>query len=228
MNKILKVSNVSKTFGENGTKIFALNDISFSIEARALTAIVGRSGSGKTTLLNVIGGLERPNQGTVKIGDIDIYQLKDRENAKLRREKIGYIFQFLNLIPELTGYDNICIPSILNHKNPDKEFIEELIVTLGIKDVINKYPAQLSGGEQQRIAVARALSCKPDIILADEPTGSLDKRSGNQLLELLRFSCKEYEQAMLLVTHDLEIAKATNRIISIEDGKLISDIKGEI
>ncbi|SHJ60995.1 ABC transporter ATP-binding protein [Parasporobacterium paucivorans] len=227
MNEILKISNLSKTFGERGPKVNALNDLNLVIKSQSFTSIIGRSGSGKTTLLNIIGGLEPPTSGEIKIGDINPYKLNDNDRSKFRRRHIGYIFQFFNLLPELTVYENICLPSYLDHRYPDKCFIKKVLDKLALESMIHKYPAELSGGEQQRVAVARALSCKPEIILADEPTGNLDKRSGYELMDLLHYSCRMFNQTILLVTHDLEIARTADRIVTLEDGRIISDISGD-
>lgn len=226
MDKILRITNLSKTFGENGSRVNALNDLSFSIKSQSFTSIIGRSGSGKTTLLNIIGGLEPPTFGEIRIGDINPYKLKDNDRSKFRRRHIGYIFQFFNLLPELTVYENIYLPSYLDHHYPDKYFLNQVLNKLSLESMLHKYPAELSGGEQQRVAIARALSCKPEIILADEPTGNLDKRSGYELMDLLHFSCRLFKQTILLVTHDLEIARSADRIITLEDGHIISDISG--
>ncbi len=227
MNECVKVSNVYKIYGESSTKVTALDNMNLEIMAESFTAIIGRSGSGKTTLLNMLGGLEEPTSGSILVGDVNPYVLKDKERAQFRRRKVGYIFQFFNLLPELTVYENICIPSYLDRQYPDKSFLEQLIEKLGLTKLLHKYPGELSGGEQQRVAVARALSCKPEIILADEPTGNLDKKTGEELMDLLLLSCRLFKQTILLVTHDLEIARMADRIITLEDGRVISDICGE-
>lgn len=226
MDDILLISSLSKVFGQIEPKVYALNDLSLSIQSKSFTAIVGRSGSGKTTLLNIIGGLDTPSSGEVRIQGTNLYQLKDTARTVFRRRHIGYVFQFFNLIPELTAYENICLPSYLDHHDPDFSFINQIIQALGLESKMHKYPAELSGGEQQRIAVARALSCKPDILLADEPTGNLDKQSGDELMELLRFSNCFFEQTTVLVTHDLDIARTAERIITLEDGRILSDVCG--
>ncbi len=227
MNESVKVSNVSKIYGESSAKVMALDNVNFEIKSESFTTIIGRSGSGKTTLLNVLGGLEEPTSGEILVGGVNPYELKDKERAQFRRRKVGYIFQFFNLLPELTVYENICIPSYLDRQYPDKSFLEQLIEKLGLTKMLHKYPGELSGGEQQRVAVARALSCKPEIILADEPTGNLDKKTGEELMDLLLFSCRLFKQTILLVTHDLEIARMADRIITLEDGRVVSDICGE-
>ncbi len=165
--------------------------------------------------------------GEIEIGGVSPYHLRDKERAEFRRRKIGYIFQFFNLLPELTVYENICMPLYLDHRHPDKTFLRQIIEKLGLKKLLDKYPGELSGGEQQRVAVARALSSKPEIILADEPTGNLDKKTGDELMDLLLFSCRLFKQTILLVTHDLEIARMADRMITLEDGRVISDICGD-
>ena len=227
MGEILRVSNISKTFGENNSKVNALTDLSFSITSQTFASIIGRSGSGKTTLLNMIGGLEAPTSGEIQINNMNPYQLNDDKRSEFRRRNIGYVFQFFNLLPELTAYDNICLPSYLDHHYPDKTFLKQVTNQLSLDSLLDKFPGELSGGEQQRVAVARALSCMPKIILADEPTGNLDKKSGNELMDLLHFSCRLFKQTILLVTHDLEIARSADRIITLEDGRILSDLSGE-
>ncbi|MEE1086184.1 MAG: ABC transporter ATP-binding protein [Schaedlerella sp.] len=223
MNDVLKITNLNMIYGKQEPKVQALTNINLTIPAHSFTSIVGRSGSGKTTLLNIIGGLEKPTSGKVWVNGQDLYQMRDGARTEFRRKQIGYIFQFFNLIPELTVYENICLPSYLDHHDPDFSFIDQIIQQLGIESKRNTYAARLSGGEQQRVAVARALSCKPAIILADEPTGNLDKRSGNELQSLLHFSHQYFKQTILLVTHDLDIAKSAQRIITLDDGHISSD-----
>lgn len=226
MNEIVKITNLSKSYGEQNAKVDALVDLNLTIEAESFNAVIGRSGSGKTTLLNIIGGLEKPTKGTVELGGVNPYMLKDSKRAELRRKQIGYVFQFFNLLPELTAYENICLSSYLDHRHPDSVFLNTIIEKLELTELLEKYPAQLSGGQQQRVAVARALSCRPQIILADEPTGNLDKKSGEELMKLLRASCRMFRQTLLLVTHDLDIAREADRIITLEDGRIASDVRG--
>lgn len=226
MNEILKITDLTKQFGESDKRTTALDHLSFSVESQSFTSVIGRSGSGKTTLLNTIGGLETPTSGEILVNGVNPYQLKDHDRARFRRRNIGYIFQFFNLLPEITAYENICLPSYLDSHNPDMSFLDQVIDKLNIKPLLSKFPAELSGGEQQRVAIARALSCTPTIILADEPTGNLDKRSGYELLDLLQFSCRLFQQTLLLVTHDLEIARLADRIMTLEDGHIISDLSG--
>ena len=223
MEKKLDVIGINKTFGQKETEVHALNDVSFSIMEQSFTAIVGKSGSGKTTLLNCIGGLETPTSGKVVIGGKDMYTMKDYDRTLYRRRHIGYVFQFFNLLSEMTVFENICVPAWIDNRQPDTDYIRSLIKFLGLEEKADTYPAQLSGGEQQRTAVARALALKPDIILADEPTGNLDKQNGKELIDLLIHSHRFYKQSILLVTHDLEIARRAQRIITLEDGCIISD-----
>ena len=226
MSDILTAVNLCKVYGQREPKVHALTDVDLTIQKDSFTAIVGRSGSGKTTLLNILGGLDAPTSGVVQFGNTDIYSLTDSARAAFRRKHIGYVFQFFNLIPELTVYDNICLPSYLDHADPDACFLDEIMDKLGLISKKGKYPAELSGGEQQRVAVARALSRKPDIILADEPTGNLDRKTGDELMQVLLLSQRYFNQTILLVTHDLELAHTAQRIITLEDGRICSDLHG--
>ena len=226
MSAVLTISNLSKKFGQRSLAFYALRNVNLEIEKGSFTAIVGRSGSGKTTLLNIIGGLEVPTEGTVVIENQDLYGMKDAARAAFRRKHIGYVFQFFNLIPEFTVQENIALPAYLDHRAPDKDYIQKITNQLGLQDKLDKYPAELSGGEQQRTAVARALSTKPDIILADEPTGNLDRKTGEELIELLNFSHQFFQQTILLVTHDLDIARTAQRVITLDDGQISADYGG--
>lgn len=223
MNEILRITDLNMIYGKQEPKVHALKNINLSIPKNSFTSIVGRSGSGKTTLLNIIGGLEPPTSGSILINEQNLYQMRDGARTEFRRRQIGYVFQFFNLIPELTVYENICLPSYLDHHDPDFSYIEQIIEKLGLESKKNVYAAKLSGGEQQRVAVARALSCKPAILLADEPTGNLDKRNGTELQNLLHFSHQYFKQTILLVTHDLDVARSAQRIITLEDGQICSD-----
>lgn len=222
-DKILITKNLSKTYGRKGSETKALQNVDLHISRQEFTAIVGRSGSGKSTLLNIIGGLEKPTSGEVMVDGVNLFHLKDSARTVFRRKHIGYVFQFFNLIPEMTVYENICIPSYLDHMLPDEKFIQSVMEKLGLYPKRDKFAGELSGGEQQRVAVARALSSKPDILLADEPTGNLDKKSGDELMDLLLFSHRYFDQTILLVTHDLELARMAQRVITLEDGHIISD-----
>ena len=226
MSDILRTTGICKVYGQKEPRVYALTDIDLTVQRDTFTAIVGRSGSGKTSLLNILGGLEIPTNGKVFFGETEIYSLNDSARAEFRRKHIGYIFQFFNLIPELTAYENICLPSYLDNAEPDGAFLGEIMNMLGLSNKMNKYPAELSGGEQQRVAVARALSCKPDIILADEPTGNLDRKTSDELMQVLLSSQRYFNQTILMVTHDLELAYTAERIITLEDGRICSDLHG--
>ena len=226
---IVEIKGLEKTYGKNEAETKAIQGIDLTITREEFVSIVGKSGSGKSTLLNIIGGLERPTSGEAQIEGTNLFDMKDTSRTIFRRKHIGYVFQFFNLIPEMTVYENICLPSYLDHKDPDEDFIQTVMEKLGIYEKKGKYAAELSGGEQQRVAVARALSLKPSILLADEPSGNLDKKNGEQLLELMLLSQRYFDQTILLVTHDLEIARLSQRMIVLEDGKIISDtaLEGE-
>lgn len=225
--KILDVERLTKTYGKNKNAVRALDDVDFSVEKGSFTAIMGRSGSGKTTLFNMISGLDKPDRGRITLDGILLSSLNDAELTAVRRKKIGYIFQFFNLIPEFTVCQNICLPSYLDGSNPDMDLIDELLDQLEMSDKKDSYPYELSGGEQQRTAIARALSVKPVILLADEPTGNLDVKSGEKFMELLHYCHKKYNQTTLMVTHDFEIAYTAERILNLQDGKIISYYTGE-
>ncbi len=226
MNEQIRISNVSKIYGGRASKTVALDNISLSIAPQSFTVITGRSGSGKTTLLNTIGGLEPPTLGEITVNGQNPYQLDDNRQSRFRREQIGYIFQSFELLPELTVYENICVPSYLSRRSLDKVYLKKITEQLGLTDILEKYPAELSGGQQQLTAAARALSTSPGIILADEPTGNLDRQSGEELFDLLCFSCRLFGQTLIFATHALEIARLADRIITLEDGRVLSDISG--
>jgi len=225
--EILNIKNLSKIYGVGGNTVRALQGIDLSIEKGSFASIIGRSGSGKSTLLNIIGGLDRPTGGNVFIEGTDLFLFKDRDLTEFRRKRIGYVFQAFNLIPEFNVYENICLPAYLDNSKPDFKFIDEVISQLEIVLKRDKYPAELSGGEQQRVAIARALSTKPAILLADEPTGNLDVKSGELLMELLRYCHRKFCQTTLLVTHNVELARTAERMITLEDGKIVSDRLGD-
>ncbi|MGO1041958.1 ABC transporter ATP-binding protein [Clostridioides difficile] len=214
---ILKIKDLTKIYGKDETKIKALNNINIKINKGEFVAIVGKSGSGKSTLLHIMAGLETPTSGHVIIEDINISSLNEKQQSILRREKIGLIFQSYNLIPALTVEENIKLPTI-NINNKDDNYVDELMLLLSINDRKEHLPHQLSGGQQQRVAVARALINKPSIILADEPTGNLDTKSESEVLNLLKESQKKYNQTIIMITHNMNIAKYTDRVIKIEDG----------
>ena len=219
---ILESINLGKIYGKKETEVHALRDANLKINKGEFVAIVGPSGSGKSTFLHLIGGLERPSSGTIKVDGIDICCLSDKELARYRREKVGFVFQQYNLIPVLNVEENIELPIKLDNKKVDKKYISELMDLLGLGDRKNHLPNQLSGGQQQRVAIARALSAKPSIILADEPTGNLDTKTTEEVMELLKTSIKKYNQTLVMITHNENIAKKADRIISIIDGKLLN------
>lgn len=221
--EIIRVENLSKIYGEKGTEIKAVNNMNFSVNKGEFVAIIGDSGSGKSTLLNLLGGIDAPSDGKVLIDGEDIFTLNDDKLSELRRVKIGFVFQNYNLIPVLTVEENIDMPILLDDKKPDKEYINELIKMLGLEERKDHFPNQLSGGQQQRVSIGRALSNKPSIILADEPTGNLDKKNGNEVITLLSKAIKKYSQTLIVITHDMEIANLADRIIHVEDGKIVLD-----
>ncbi|SCJ22368.1 Lipoprotein-releasing system ATP-binding protein LolD [uncultured Clostridium sp.] len=217
---ILETINLSKTYGSKENKVNALNDININIEKGEFVAIIGPSGSGKSTLLHLLGGLERLSGGSIKVNGKDISKLKDKELAEYRRKEVGFVFQQYNLIPVLNVEENIELPLMLGNDNIDEIYINELIELLGLKERKNHLPSQLSGGQQQRVAIGRALSTKPSIILADEPTGNLDSKTTEEVMDLLKKSIKRYNQTLIVITHDLNIAKKADRIINIVDGRI--------
>lgn len=217
---ILETINLGKIYGKKETEVYALRDANLKINKGEFVAIVGPSGSGKSTFLHLIGGLERPSSGTIKVDGIDICCLSDKELARYRREKVGFVFQQYNLIPVLNVEENIELPIKLDNKKVDKKYISELMDLLGLGDRKNHLPNQLSGGQQQRVAIARALSAKPSIILADEPTGNLDTKTTEEVMELLKTSIRKYNQTLIMITHNENIAKKADRIITIVDGRL--------
>lgn len=222
--EILKVDNLTKIYGKGTTKVVALDDVSFSVEKGEFVAIVGASGSGKSTLLHLIGGVDRPTSGKVYIDGKDIYKLNDDKLAIFRRRQVGLIYQFYNLIPILNVEENITLPLDLDNRKPNKEYLNSLIKLLGLENRKNHLPNELSGGQQQRTSIGRALITNPTIILADEPTGNLDSKSSDEIVELLRKSNKEYKQTIIMITHNMEIAKCADRIIQIEDGKIVKEV----
>ena len=221
--EILRVENLTKIYGKNETRVVALDNVNFSVEKGEFVAIVGASGSGKSTLLHLIGGVDRPTHGKVYIDNKDIYQMNDDKLAIFRRRQIGLIYQFYNLIPILNIEENITLPLDLDNRKVDKNELNNLIKLLGLEKRKKHLPNQLSGGEQQRCSIGRALITKPSIILADEPTGNLDTKASDEIVELLRKLNKEYKQTIIMITHNMEIAKCADRIIKIEDGKIVSE-----
>lgn len=218
--KSLRIKNIKKIYGKDENQVNALDGINLEIEPHKFTVVIGASGSGKSTLLHCMAGLDKPSLGNVYLDNTDIYTMNDSELSKIRREEFGFVFQSFNLIPVIKVYDNIVMPVSLDGKRPDKKYIDELIDKLGLKDHINKYPNQLSGGQQQRVAIARALANKPSIIFADEPTGNLDSKTTTEVIDILQFCVKEFNQTLVMITHNDEIAKMADIVITIDDGKI--------
>lgn len=223
--EILKVENLYKTYGKGDTKVNALDGISFSVNKGEFIAIVGASGSGKSTLLHILGGVDKPTSGKVYIDGTDIYSLSNDNLAIFRRRQIGLIYQFYNLIPILNVEENISLPVLLDGKEINKNKLHEIVETLGLENRVDHLPNQLSGGQQQRVSIGRSLINNPSIILADEPTGNLDSKNSKEIVDLLKFSNKKYNQTLIMITHDSQIALEADRIITIEDGKIIKDEK---
>ena len=222
--EILKVENLTKVYGKGTTKVVALDNVSFSVEKGEFVAIVGASGSGKSTLLHLIGGVDKPTSGKVFIDGNDIYSFDDDKLAIFRRRQVGLIYQFYNLIPVLDVEENITLPINLDNRKVDKNYLDNLIKILGLEKRRHHLPNELSGGQQQRTSIGRALITNPTIILADEPTGNLDSKASDEIVELLRKSNREYKQTIIMITHNMEIAKCADRIIEIEDGKIIREV----
>ena len=219
--KILKVENLTKVYGEGENKVVALDNVSFTVEKGEFVAIIGASGSGKSTLLHLIGGVDKPTSGTVYVDGKDIYKLNDDDLSIFRRREVGLIYQFYNLIPILNAEENITLPLELDNRKVDKKDLDDLLETLGMSERRKHLPNELSGGQQQRVSIGRALITKPALVLADEPTGNLDSKSSDEIVELLKKANKEYKQTIVMITHNPEIAAAADRIIEIEDGKII-------
>ncbi len=222
--EILKVENLTKVYGKGETKVTALDNISFKVDKGEFVAIVGASGSGKSTLLHLIGGVDRPTSGTVYIDGKDIYKFNDDELAIFRRRQVGLIYQFYNLIPILNVEENITLPLDLDNREVNKRKLDELIRLLGLNDRRTHLPNELSGGQQQRTSIGRAMITSPAIILADEPTGNLDSKSSDEIVELLKKSNRDYKQTIIMITHNMDIAKEADRIIKIEDGKIVKEV----
>ena len=222
--EILRVDNLTKIYGKDTTKVVALDHVSFTVEKGEFVAIVGASGSGKSTLLHLIGGVDRPTSGKVYIDGKDIFKFNDDKLAIFRRRQVGLIYQFYNLIPILNVEENITLPLSLDNREIDKEKLNEMLKLLGLQNRRLHLPNELSGGQQQRTSIGRALITNPTIILADEPTGNLDSKSSDEIVALLKKSNKELNQTIIMITHNMEIAKVADRIIKIEDGKIISEV----
>lgn len=221
--EILKVENLTKIYGKGSALVKALDHVSFSVEQGEFVAIVGASGSGKSTLLHLIGGVDRPTEGKVYIDGKDIYEMDNDTLAIFRRRQIGLIYQFYNLIPILNVEENMTLPLELDGRKPKKEELEELLETLGLKERRAHLPNELSGGQQQRTSIGRAMITHPALILADEPTGNLDSKASEEIVELLKLSNKKYKQTIIMITHNLEIASIADRIIKIEDGHIVKE-----
>lgn len=221
--EILRVENLTKIYGKDENKVVALDNASFSVEKGEFVAIVGKSGSGKSTLLHLIGGVDRPDSGKVYIDGTDIFSLNDDKLSIFRRRQIGLIYQFYNLLPILNVEENIVLPMSLDNRKVDNDELDKLLKLLGLNDRRNHLPNELSGGQQQRTSIGRALITNPTIILADEPTGNLDSKSSDEIVALLKKSNKELKQTIIMITHNMEIASIADRIIKIEDGKIVEE-----
>ena len=223
--EILKCENVRKVYGSGNNQVVALDHIDLSVQKGEFVAIVGASGSGKSTLLHILGSVDKPTEGKVLIEGTELSAMNRTQAAIFRRRKVGLVYQFYNLIPTLTVRKNIFMPLLLDKRKPNKEYFEQIVHSLGIEDKLEALPSQLSGGQQQRVAIARSLIYRPALLLADEPTGNLDRKNGAEIIDLLKLSNRNLEQTILLITHDEKIALEADRIITIEDGKIISDQK---
>ena len=221
--EILKVENLTKSYGKGEAKVDAIKNINLSINKGEFVAIVGPSGSGKSTLLHLLGGVDKPTSGKVYINDVDIYTLKEKDLSIFRRRNVGLIYQFYNLIPVLSVKENILLPAELDNRKIDKDYLDDLLKTLGLKERANHLPNELSGGQQQRTSIGRALINRPSIVLADEPTGNLDSKNSKDVLELLKLSVRKYNQTLIMITHDPSIALQADRVITIEDGTIKQD-----
>ena len=219
---ILQTSNLKKIYGNGDTAVHALDGVSFSVDKGEFVAIVGTSGSGKSTLLHMLGGLDRPTNGSVTVDGQKLFSLKEDDLTVFRRRKIGFVFQNYNLVPVLNVYENIVLPIQLDGNTPDADYIKSIVETLGLGSKLKNLASNLSGGQQQRVAIARALSTKPAIILADEPTGNLDSKTSLDVLKLLKMTSEKYSQTIVIITHDEQLAQMADRIVRIEDGRIVS------
>ena len=225
-NEILRCDGIEKVFGKGDNQVTALNGISLSIEKGEFVTVIGASGSGKSTLLHILGSVDKPTKGTVTIDGVDLGRLNATDAAIFRRRKVGLVYQFYNLIPTLTAEKNILMPMLLDKRKPDLDYFKMIVKTLGIEDKLESLPSQLSGGQQQRVAIARSLIYRPAILFADEPTGNLDQKNSKEIIDLLKLSNRNLKQTILLITHDEKIALEADRIVTIEDGQIVSDQKG--
>ncbi len=223
--KILEVDNLCKNYGKGSTLVKAIDNVSFTVDGGDFVAIVGSSGSGKSTLLHILGAVDKPTSGKVIVGGTDVFKQKDDALAVFRRRKVGLIYQFYNLIPILNVEENMTLPILLDGRKVDKDYLKELIDILGLERRVNHLPNELSGGQQQRVSIGRALISKPDIILADEPTGNLDSKASKEIMNLLKISNEKYHQTIIMITHDMNLAKEANRIITLADGHIVKDEK---
>ena len=221
--EILRCNGIEKIFGKGENQVTALNGINLSVEKGDFVAITGASGSGKSTLLHILGSVDKPTKGTVTIDGVDISGLNATDSAIFRRRKVGLVYQFYNLIPTLTAEKNILMPMLLDRRTPDAKYFKAIVKTLGLEDKLECLPSQLSGGQQQRVAIARSLIYRPAILFADEPTGNLDQKNSKEIIDLLKLSNRNLKQTILLITHDEKIALEADRIVTIEDGKIVSD-----
>ena len=228
--EILRCEKVSRIYGSGGSQVAALNQIDLTVERGEFVAIVGASGSGKSTLLHILGSVDRPTSGRVLVEGADISALSRTQAAIFRRRKVGLIYQFYNLIPTVTVRKNILMPLLLDRRKPNREYFDRVVHALGIEDRLEALPNQLSGGQQQRVAIARALIYRPALLLADEPTGNLDRKNSREIIDMLKLSNRNLNQTILLITHDERIALEADRIVEIEDGRIVSDKKknGEV
>ena len=223
--EIKKKKKIRKVYGSGNGQVIALDNVNLSVQKGEFVAIVGASGSGKSTLLHILGSVDKPTEGKVFVEETDVSKMNRTQAAIFRRRKVGLVYQFYNLIPTLTVRNNILMPLMLDKRKPNKEFIDQIVHSLGIEDKLEVLPNQLSGGQQQRVAIARSLIYRPAILLADEPTGNLDRKNGDEIIDLLKLSNRNLEQTIILITHDEKIALEADRIITIEDGKIVSDQK---
>lgn len=220
---ILRTENLTKIYGTGEHRVVALDKVNLSVNRGDFLSIVGTSGSGKSTLLHLIGGVDRATDGKIFLEETDISTYTEKELALFRRRKVGLIYQFFNLIPSLSVKHNILLPLTLDHRKVEKDYFEEIVEKLSLKEKLNSFPSELSGGQQQRVAIARSLIYRPSIILADEPTGNLDRKNSGEIMDLLKFSNKNYKQTILLITHDETLALESDRVITLEDGQIIGD-----